>query len=283
MSVNLLPPPGEFRTTEEVRDAQFATKMARRRKLLLLWSAPVVLVLFLAAAKLLSAVVLNMAGSSAYEKQNYVTAADRFGTLEFFNVVEPWKAPFNEGTATYASGDFFAATTVLEQALAQVPKAPEGEPRGVPECMVRTNYSLALEGLGDEASNGSDFAIATDYYDQAQQMLADCAQSGNGGEQAQDAQERQQESQEESQQQQESQQQGGQSDDSGQDSQEQSPSESPPESQSPSSGDSDEDSSASPSTNPRQEELQERNREAQESREAQEQKSGGGDGSGQNW
>ena len=283
MSADLLPPPGEFRTSEEVRDAQFAQKMARRRKLLLLWSAAVVLVVFLAAAKLLSAVVLNMAGSSAYEKQNYVTAADRFSTLEFFNVVQPWKAPFNEGTATYASGDFFAATTVLEQALAQVPKAPEGEPRGVPECMVRTNYSLALEGLGDEASNGSDFAIATDYYDQAQQMLADCAQSGNGGEQAQDAQERQQESQEESQQQQESQQQGGQSDDSGQDSQEQSPSESPPESQSPSSGDSDEDSSASPSTNPRQEELQERNREAQESREAQEQKSGGGDGSGQNW
>ncbi|HLR28165.1 MAG TPA: hypothetical protein VK086_05685 [Ruania sp.] len=284
MSVDLLPPPGEFRTSEEVRDAQFAQKMARRRKLLLLWSAAVVLVVFLAAAKLLSAVVLNMAGSSAYEKQNYVTAADRFSTLEFFNVVQPWKAPFNEGTATYASGDFFAATTVLEQALAQVPKAPEDQPRGVPECMVRTNYSLALEGLGDEASNGSDFAIATDYYDQAQQMLADCAQSGNGGEQAQDAQERQQESQEESQQQEDSEeQQGGQSDDSGQDSQEESPSESPQENQSPSSGDSGEDSSASPSTNPRQEELEERNREAQESREAQEQKSGGGDGSGQNW
>src|SRR5699024_7904560 len=125
---------------------------------------------------------------------------------------------------------------------------------------------------------------STDYYDQAQQMLADCAQSGNGGEQAQDAQERQQESQEESQQQEDSEeQQGGQSDDSGQDSQEESPSESPQENQSPSSGDSGEDSSASPSTNPRQEELEERNREAQESREAQEQKSGGGDGSGQNW
>lgn len=278
MNVNLLPPPGEFRTTEEVRDAQFAAKMARRRKLMLLWSAPVVLVAFLAAAKLLSAVVLNMAGTSAYEKQNFLTSAERFSTLEFFNVVEPWKAPFDEGTATYATGDFFAASQVLDQALAQVPKAPEGQPRGVEECVVRTNYSLALEGLGDEAKSGSDFAMATDYYDQAQQMLADCAQSGNGGEQAQQAQERQQQSQEESQQQQD--QQSGQSQ---QDSPQNSPSQSPQQSQSPSSGDSGEGSSASPSGDPRQEELQERNQQAQKSREAQEQKSGGGDGSGQNW
>lgn len=289
MSVNLLPPPGEFRTTEEVRDAHFARKMARRRKLLLLWSAPVVLLAFLVAAKLLSAVVLNMAGTSAYEKQNYVTSAERFSALSYFNWIEPWKAPFDEGTATYATGDFFAATTVLERALAQVPKAPDGEPRGARECMVRTNYSLALEGLGDEAMNGSDFAMATDYYDQAQQMLADCGESGgNGGEQAQDAEERQQQSQEESQQQQQQQQQQSDQQSQGDSEQEsqQDQSEDSEQSQSPSAGDSGEQSaspSPSDSGDPRQEELQERNRQAQQSREAEEQKSGGGDGSGQNW
>src|SRR5699024_4317046 len=93
MSVDLLPPPGEFRTSDEVREGQCAEKVARWRELLWRWSAAVVLGVFLAAAKLLSAVVLNMAGSSAYEKQYYVTAADRFATLEFFNVVQPWKAP----------------------------------------------------------------------------------------------------------------------------------------------------------------------------------------------
>ena len=41
MSVDLLPPPGEFRTTQEIRDAKLAEKLARRRKLMLLWSAPV--------------------------------------------------------------------------------------------------------------------------------------------------------------------------------------------------------------------------------------------------
>ena len=290
MSVDLLPPPGEFRTTQEIRDARFAEKLARRRRLMLLWSAPVVLAAFLVAAKLLSAVLLNIAGTSAYEKQNYVTAADRFASLGFFNVVEPWKAPYNEGTAVYATGDFFTAKEHLDVALGLVPTAPEGEPRGEEECMVRTNYSLALEGLGDEAMNASDFAMASDYYDQAQTMLADCGEAGgNGGEQAQDAEERQQQSQEESQQQQEQQEQGGGEDDSedqGDESASPSEGESGGESASPSEGESG-DESASPSEgesgDPRQDELEERNREAQESREAEEQQSGGGDGSGQNW
>jgi len=315
MSIDLLPPPGEFRTTQEIRDAKLAEKLARRRKLMLLWSAPVVLIVFLAAAKLLSAVLLNLAGTSAYEKQNYVTATDRFSSLAFFNVVEPWKAPFNEGTAVYATGDFFTAKEHLDVALGLVPTAPEGEPRGEEECMVRTNYSLALEGLGDEAMIASDFAMSTDYYEQAQTMLADCGEAGgNGGEQAEQAEERQQQSQEESQEQQEQQEQeqqggggedgeeesespsegesGGESEspsegESGGESESPSEGESGGESESPSEGESGGEQSQSPSpgesTDPREEELAERNQEAQESREAEEQQSGGGDGSGQNW
>ncbi|WP_147919030.1 hypothetical protein [Ruania zhangjianzhongii] len=313
MTTDLLPPPGEFRTTQEIRDAKFATKLARRRKLMLLWSIPVVLIAFLAAVKLLSAVLLNMAGTSAYEKQNYVTATDRFESLEFFNVIEGWKAPFNQGTAVYSTGDFFTAKEHLDVALGLVPTAPEGEPRGEEECMVRTNYSLALEGLGDEATIAADFAMAGDYYGQAQEMLADCGESGgNGGEQAEEAEERQQESQEESEQQQEQQEQGegeegeegeneGESEspsdgESGGESESPSDGESGGESESPSDGESGGESespsdgesggegeSPSESTDPRQDELEERNQEAQESREAAEQQSGGGDGSGQNW
>lgn len=295
MTTDLLPPPGEFRTTQEIRDAKFAAKLARRRKLMLLWSIPVVLIAFLAALKLLSAVLLNMAGASAYDKQNYVTATDRFESLEFFNVIEPWKAPFNQGTAVYATGDFFTAKEYLDVALGLVPTAPQGEPRGEEECMVRTNYSLALEGLGDEAMLASDFPMATEYYGQAQEMLADCGESGgNGGEEAQEAEERQQESQEESEQQQQEQEQGEGEEGEGEEGEDESPSEgesespsegeSGGESESPSEGESGgESESPSESTDPRQEELEERNQEAQESREAAEQQSGGGDGSGQNW
>ncbi|WP_159618303.1 hypothetical protein [Ruania rhizosphaerae] len=309
MSTDLLPPPGEFRTTEEIRDAQFHERLARRRKLMLLWSAPVVAIALLAALKLLSATVINLAGTSAYDNANYVTATDRFESLEFFNVVQPWKAHFNQGTAIYASGDFFNATVQLEVALGLVPQAPQGEPRGEDECKVRTNYSLALEGLGDEASIASDFATATDYYEQAQTILSDCGESGgNGSEEAQEAEERQQESQEQSEQQQQEQEQQGQDGQEGDPSESPSEGESGGESESPSEGESGGESespsegesggeSESPSegesggespsptesADPRQEELESRNQEAQESREASEQQSGGGNGSGQNW
>ncbi|TDE98952.1 hypothetical protein EXU48_01800 [Occultella glacieicola] len=314
MSLDILPPPGEFQTTEEIRDKRFADKLAKRRRALLLWSLPVVVIAFLAALKLLSAVAINTAGQSAYDNANHNTSAERFGALEFFNVIEPWKPFFNQGTAIYAGGDFFAATQEFGVALEMVPKAPDGEPRGEDECMVRTNYSLAVEGLGDEARLAGDFAQSTSRYTEAQEILADCGESGgNGGEQAQQAEERQQESQEQSEEQQQQQEQQGEEpsgepsetgtgepsesgSESGEPSQSGSESGEPSESGSESgsgepsesgsesgSGEPSESGSGGESVDPRQEELQSRNEEAQQSRDAEEQASGGGDGSGQNW
>lgn len=306
MALDVLPPPGEFKTTEEIRDAKYAEELRAKRKRLLLWSAPLLLIAFLAALKLLSAVVINMAGASAYDNANHNTAAERFESLELFNVVEPWKAHFNQGTAIYASGQFFQATQQLDVALDLVPKAPQGEPPGREECDVRTNYSLALEGLGDEALAASDPAMATDYYGQAQTMLSNCGESGgNGGEEAQEAEERQEQSQSESQEQQEQQEQEGQEGESESptDGESSGESESPSEgessgqSESPTEGESSGGESESPSesgsggesqsptesTDPQQEELESRNEEAQQSAEAEEQASGGGNGSGQNW
>lgn len=204
-----LPRPGTFTTATERRDADFARKLAGRRRRLLLWSAPLVLLALLAGVKLLSASLINSAGTSAYSNASYATAQSRFEDLKFFNVIEPWKAYFNEGTARYAAGEFFLATQQFEPALDLVPRTPEEEPRGPQECAVRTNYSLALEGLGDENLAAADPAMASDYYDQAQAMLADCGTSGGGGEEAEEAEERQQQRQEEAQQQQEQQQGGG--------------------------------------------------------------------------
>src|SRR5690606_10515055 len=316
MTLDVLPPPGEFRTTEEIRDARFAEELAARRRRLLLWSAPLMLIAFLAALKLLSAVALNMAGSSAYEHANHNTAAERFEALEVFNVVEPWKAHFNQGTAIYASGQFFQATQQLEVALDLVPRSPQGEPPGKDECDVRTNYSLALEGLGDESRAAGDPAMAADYYQQAQTMLANCGESGaNGGEEAQEAEERQQESQEQAEQEQQQQEQEQQGEDGGEgESEEPTDGESSGESESPTDGESSGDGGESESPtdgersghggesevprddrsggesgsptewlDPQQAELQSSNEEAQQSAGAEEQASGGGNGSGQTW
>lgn len=300
MSLDILPPPGEFKTTEEIRDAKFAEELRTKRKRLLLWSAPLMLIALLVALKLLSAVAVNMAGSSAYDHANYNTAADRFESLEFFNVIEPWKAHFNQGTAVYASGQFFQSTQHLAVALDLVPKAPQGEPPAKEECDVRTNYSLALEGLGDEAMAASDPAMGADYYAQAQEMLSNCGEGGgNGGEEAQEAEERQEESQgeaEEQQQQQEQESEGEEPTDGESSDESETPTdgESSDEGESPTDGESSgEGESESPSesgsggesqsTDPQQEELESRNEEAQQSADAEEQASGGGNGSGQNW
>lgn len=305
MSTELLPPPGEFRTTEEIRDARFADELRRKRKLLLLWSLPVMLIAFLAALKLLSAVALNMAGTSAYEHANHNTAAERFHSLEFFNVVEPWKAHFNQGTAIYAGGDFWNAKEQLEVALDLVPKSAQGEPPGKEECDVRTNLSLSLEGLGDEAMAAGDPAMGANYFTQAQTALSNCGESGgNGGEEAQEAEERQEQSQSDADQQQQEQEQQGEDGEEGEsespsDGESQSPSdgESSGESESPSDGEStggesespsegetgDQSASPTESTDPQQEELESRNEDAQQSADADEQASGGGNGSGQNW
>jgi len=297
----VLPPPGEFKTTVEIRDAKYAADLRRKRKRLLLWSAPLMLIALLVALKLLSAVALNMAGTSAYQHANHNTAADRFASLEFFNVVEPWKAHFNQGTAIYAGGDFFGAKEELVVALDLVPRSPQGEPPGKEECDVRTNLSLAYEGMGDEAMAAGDPAMGANYYDQAQTALSNCGESGgSGGEQAQEAEERQEQSQSDAQQQQEEQQEGQEGEsESPSEGESQSPSdgESSGQSESPSDGESSGDASESPSegesgdqsasptesSDPQQEELESRNDDAQQSAEADEQASGGGNGSGQNW
>ena len=259
-----------------------------------------VLLAFLAALKLLTAVLINTAGISAYNNENHNTAATRFGHLEFFNVVEPWKPYFNAGTAVYSAGDFFGATVPLGMALDLVPKAPEEEPRGELECAVRTNYSLSLEGLGDEALMAEDPGTALDYYEQAQEMLADCADDGGGGgEEAQEADERQQESQEQAEEQQEQQEQeqnGGQGDqeqeapDGGEDEEPTETETDNGENGDPTETETDDGDNGDPTEteteepgDPREEELEERNRQAQQDREEQEQQDGGGDGSGQNW
>src|SRR5699024_9974143 len=267
-------PPITFATDTELRDAAFAEKLARRRRRLLRWSLPVVVLAALVAVKFLSAVGLNLIGTSSYDRANYSTAAARYVNTQFVNVVQPWKAYYNEGTAHYSAGKFFTSGQRLEIALDKVPKAPEGEPRGPEECAVRVNYSLALEGTADETLAVGDAEMAEQYYTQALEMLADCAESGEGGETAEDAQERQEESQQEAQEEQEERSgegEGGDPDD-GED----------PEGGAPEEGEGAEGESPEPE-DPQQEELEERNQRANEPEGDEEGGVGVGDGSGQNW
>lgn len=269
-------PPITFATDTELRDAAFAQKLARRRSRLLRWSLPVVILTALLALKLLSAVGLNLIGTSSYDRANYSTAAARYENTQFVNVIQPWKAFYNEGTAHYSAGKFFTAGQRFEIALEKVPKAPEDQPRGPEECAVRVNYSLALEGTADETLSVGDAEMAEQYYTQALDMLADCADSGEGGETAEDAQERQEQGQQEAQEQQDPE---GQEPDGGTGGD---PDSGDPDS--PDTGEPDSPDETPDPEDPQQQELEERNQRANEEDGGNDEEGPGvGDGSGENW
>lgn len=281
---------GFYTSIEAAQEAQAVARASARRRKLLRWSAPVVVVLGLAALYLLAICVTVVVGERSYQAQSFPSAVRQFSVLKSANAIETWKPYYNAGTAEYSSGRFFAGTQELGHALTLVPRSPEGEPPGQAECLVRINLSLSYEGLGDEAARATDTEMALTYYEQALELVDGCGTGGGGGgsqeeqESADEAQDRQEQKQDEQREEQEQQQSG---DGEGEDSQ-------PEDPENPEGGDGEgEDPSPAPSeggqpseqptTSEQQQELEERNREAQEQREREEQEEGGGAGGGQAW
>src|SRR5690625_1845438 len=268
-----------FTTETQRRDERFAQKLARRRRLLLRWSIPVVILAALVALKLLTAVGLNLIGTASYDRSNFSTAIDRYRNTQVVNVVQPWKAFYNEGTAQYSAGKFFTATKRFDIALEEVPKTPPDQPRGEDECMVRVNYSLALEGSADEALAVGNAEEAEALYTQALDMLDDCADSGQGGEVADEAQQRQEESLQDSQDQQEDQ--DDDPDDDSYPDDDQDPTDEDPDTEG-GADTSPEDDDTREDVDPKEQELEERNQQANQP-DSENEFGGTGDGSGESW
>ncbi|MFH5821631.1 hypothetical protein [Georgenia sp. AZ-5] len=156
----------------------------RRRRGLLAWSAPVVLAALLAAGVLLGVPLGNLYARAAYDAGDAAEAAGRYGYQKGFTpvVVEPWKAWFNAGTASARDGAYFAAVEDLREAHRLVPPGTtdaHGNPDpATAECRVRTNLSLALEGMGDDSAAAGDLAMAQAYYLEAVDMIGPCTSDG---------------------------------------------------------------------------------------------------------
>lgn len=301
--------PGVFSSIEQAQEAHAIAQARNRRRRLLRWSTPFVVVVVVAALYLLGLAGVVMIGERSYAGQSYPSAVRQFSLLQHVNVLERWKPYYNSGTARYSSGAFFTATQELERAMELVPRGAPEEGRSAEECLVATNLSLAYEGLGDEAARASDPAMAIAYYEQALATIAGCGTAGGGGgsqeqqESADQAEERQQDKQQEQQEQQE-QDSGGQGGESEPDDGDSSPddgqqdSEDPADQEDSNSGEDGQEQEQDPESDPsgeasqtptpdpyseQQRELEERNREAQEQREQEQQESGGGSGGGQGW
>lgn len=287
-TLNALPAPGQFETVEQAQQARAMAEAAARRRRLLVWSAPVVALLSLAAIYLLTITAVVMVGERSYAARSYTTATSQFSWLQNVNALQTWKPYYNAGTARYAGGGFFPASQELEQALEIVPKGTDGQ-RGADECLVAMNLSLAYEGLGDEAARAADPEMALSYYDQALVQLEGCG-SGSGGDsdqesEATESQERQEGKQDEQQQEQQG---GGEGEgEPGEPQQGEDPADpntDPGDDPAEPDPNAEGDQPAEPDDRTQEErELDERNAEAERERQAEESQEGGGTGGGQGW
>jgi hypothetical protein len=144
-------PPARFPQTvrspgsRSPRAAAGRARRLRRRALLLLVPLPVLVVALALGAKL---ALLPLVASSAADRNAagaHASAAEIFGLQKTANIVEPWKAWFNTGTATHQAGDDPTAISDLHRAydLAR-DEAP------MVRCRIQVNLSIAYETSGDE-------------------------------------------------------------------------------------------------------------------------------------
>ncbi|RWZ68683.1 hypothetical protein ELQ92_05675 [Labedella populi] len=136
-----------------------ATAMRRRRRRLLWWSLPVVLIALAISFKLASLSLTAQDAIDAAESGRFdesIAASDSLMTL---NVVEPWIAYFNRGTASALAQEYNDATDDLSVALEL---APDDQ-----ACDVRVNLALAWEELGDIYAEGGYLRGASLLYDTA--------------------------------------------------------------------------------------------------------------------
>lgn len=163
--------------------AKSAPRLTRR-----FWFAlPAAILLVAVGLALLVVTVAAVFAKSDFENGKYAAAENSYSVQRTMTQwwPQPWKAVFNEGTATLLRDDFFSARRTLEEALELVPPAPPAPdgPDGAldpnsAECMVRTNLSLAIEGLAIEARQAKSRVDSIALYNEALEMIGPCTSDG---------------------------------------------------------------------------------------------------------
>ncbi|MEE6287144.1 hypothetical protein V2J52_05690 [Georgenia sp. MJ173] len=282
-----------------VEDEGATSARLRRRRLLLGWSSPVVLAAMVAGCLLLGTAFGNLLGRQDYEAMRYSQAATQFQLQQrWTGFTEPWKAWFNSGTAHYRAEEYFLATEDLRVALVAVPVAAplDGAPADTkdpqsPECRVRTNLSVAIEAMGDEAAELDDPAMAAAQYAEAREVIDPCTAMQENEETSDRQQDKEDQAREDEQEQRDepsaepsdapSEEPSDEPTDPGEDPTDD-PSDAPSDDPSEEPGDEPTET-PEPTDDPQREELEERNREAERDRQEEQQRGGGGSGGGQNW
>jgi hypothetical protein len=141
--------------------------MTLRRKLLV-YSLPVVLVVLLLAAKLISTVIAGNAAVSNFADSDVTALSDDVGTLRTLNIIEPAKAHFAAGVLAALEKRFDDADREFSRALAGTEHAHS--------CPARVNLALVRESLGDNAAAGFQPRQAVERYLAAKQVVEQAPQ-----------------------------------------------------------------------------------------------------------
>ena len=158
-------------TDHDVRSASAAALIAsnRRRRRIRRWIAigtlPLTLAALLFVGKLLSMYAFAHQAITAYVTDDYAGSEAAARGQEFLNWFEPYKAPFNVGTALAGAERLPEARDELEKALDLA--------TGLEVCGVRINLALVLERMGDAAHADGDGAAAAELYGEALVVTTD--------------------------------------------------------------------------------------------------------------
>ncbi|WP_052663643.1 tetratricopeptide repeat protein [Psychromicrobium lacuslunae] len=178
MSATLIPNKVPETIPSEPAPTPKPARLVLRRRLLI-FTIPLVLLVLLIAGKFLSVSIASAQLNAAFARGDAAGVHSAAGVLKFANLLEPYKAWFNDGDGYVLQGDFEAAKGQFEEALRL---APEKE-----SCKVRVNLVLTLEKLGDAKKAAGDQSGAKALYDNGlavtDQAPEGCFQQGSEGNQ----------------------------------------------------------------------------------------------------
>ncbi|MFC7432727.1 MULTISPECIES: hypothetical protein [unclassified Agrococcus] len=142
----------------------------RLRRILMLALVPVAIAGLVVAGKLISVNAFADASQNAYERRAFQEAEAQARGLLWWNVLEPWKAPFDVGVALAMQGSpeqLEQARALLEESLAL--HGAEGSNEA---CIILTNIVYVVEKQGDQAREADDAQTANGLYQEALDVIA---------------------------------------------------------------------------------------------------------------
>ena len=141
------PARASFNTAQRPRKPPTPPRIRRRRRFVWLSIVPA-FVTFLLGVHLTALNGVYARAIGHYEAEEWWDAYEEFRDMRSPNMVDPWKAHFNTGTAAYRYEMYYVAERNLQTAL---PLAPEEH-----RCDVLTNLSLTYEVQGTEFDERAD-------------------------------------------------------------------------------------------------------------------------------